>query len=151
MRQGKGKVEDSPHKKKTDSPREDGRTLGPDARLSLKALSMSAPPDWEPCSLGRNGEGNADTFLKRNHGYGYKTLYAHMSKILVKRGQLVTRGEVIGLVGNTGRSVGPHLHYEVLKDGKKVDPANYFFNDLSPEEYEQLLTQAREGANQSFD
>ena len=86
-----------------------------------------------------------------NHGYGYKTLYAHMSKILVKRGQLVTRGEVIGLVGNTGRSVGPHLHYEVLKDGKKVDPANYFFNDLSPEEYEQLLTQAREGANQSFD
>ena len=74
-----------------------------------------------------------------------------MSKILVKRGQLVSRGEVIGLVGNTGRSVGPHLHYEVLKDGKKVDPANYFFNDLSPEEYEQLLTQAREGANQSFD
>lgn len=86
-----------------------------------------------------------------NHGFGYKTLYGHMSKILVKEGQVVKRGEVIGLVGNTGRSVGPHLHYEVLKDGKKIDPANYFFNDLTPEQYELLLEKAREGSNQSFD
>lgn len=86
-----------------------------------------------------------------DHGYGYKTLYGHMSKILVKQGQRIKRGEVIGKVGNTGRSVGSHLHYEVIKDGKKIDPANYFFNDLSPEEYELLLEKAQEGANQSFD
>lgn len=86
-----------------------------------------------------------------NHGFGYKTLYGHMSKIIVKEGQQVKRGEIIGLVGNTGRSVGPHLHYEVLKDGHKIDPANYFFNDLTPEQYELLLEKAREGSNQSFD
>lgn len=86
-----------------------------------------------------------------NHGYGYKTLYAHMSKILVTKGQQVQRGEVIGLVGNTGRSVGPHLHYEVIKDSKKVNPANYFFNDLTPEQYEQVLEKAQEGSHQSFD
>lgn len=86
-----------------------------------------------------------------NHGYGYKTLYGHMSKILVTKGQEVQRGEVIGLVGNTGRSVGPHLHYEVVKDGSKVNPANYFFNDLTPEQYEQVLEKAQEGSNQSFD
>ncbi|NNE55942.1 MAG: M23 family metallopeptidase [Flavobacteriales bacterium] len=84
------------------------------------------------------------------HGFGYKTLYAHMSDIHVKVGQEVKRGEVIGLVGNTGTSVGPHLHYEVIKEGSKVNPANYYFNDLSPEQYEELLRQT-EVANQSFD
>lgn len=84
------------------------------------------------------------------HGYGYQTLYAHMSKILVKEGQEVTRGEVIGLVGNTGTSVGPHCHYEVVKDGSKVNPANYFFNDLTPEQYEELLEKAQT-SNQSLD
>jgi hypothetical protein len=84
------------------------------------------------------------------HGFGYETLYAHMSKALVVKGQKVKRGETIGLVGNTGTSVAPHLHYEVSKDGKKVNPAHYYFNDLSPEQYEILLQNA-EVAHQSFD
>jgi hypothetical protein len=84
------------------------------------------------------------------HGFGYETLYAHMSKTLVKKGQKVKRGEIIGLVGNTGTSVASHLHYEVAKDGKKVNPAHYYFNDLSPEQYETLL-QNSEVAHQSFD
>jgi murein DD-endopeptidase MepM/ murein hydrolase activator NlpD len=84
------------------------------------------------------------------HGFGYQTLYAHMSKILVREGQTVKRGEVIGLVGNTGTSVAPHLHYEVHKDGKKVNPAHYYFNDLTPEQYEEMLMK-NEAPNQSFD
>jgi hypothetical protein len=84
------------------------------------------------------------------HGYGYETLYAHMSKILVREGQKVKRGEVIGLVGNTGTSVGPHLHYEVIKDDAKVNPAYFYFNDLTPEQFERLLERASAG-NQSFD
>ncbi|MBT5148174.1 MAG: M23 family metallopeptidase [Flavobacteriales bacterium] len=84
------------------------------------------------------------------HGFGYETLYAHMSKTLVKKGQKVKRGEVIGLVGNTGTSTTSHLHYEVSKDGKKVNPAHYYFNDLTPEQYEILLQNA-EAAHQSFD
>ena len=94
-----------------------------------------------------NGYGH---HIKIQHGFGYETLYAHMSKILVKRGQRVERGEVIGLVGSTGTSVAPHLHYEVFKEGKRVNPAHYYFNDLSPEQYETLLA-ASENANQSFD
>ncbi len=85
-----------------------------------------------------------------DHGFGYETLYAHMSKILIKSGSKVKRGQVIGLVGNTGSSVGPHLHYEVKKDGEKVNPAYYFFNDLSPAQYDELLEKAST-ANQSFD
>ena len=84
------------------------------------------------------------------HGYGYKTLYGHMSKISVRQGQKVKRGDVIGLVGNTGTSVGPHLHYEVIKDGEKVNPAHYYFNDLTPEQFEIMLEQSS-SANQSFD
>ena len=94
-----------------------------------------------------NGYGH---HVRIRHGFGYETLYAHMSKILVRRGQRVERGEVIGLVGSTGTSVAPHLHYEVFKEGKRVNPAHYYFNDLSPEQYEQLLA-ASENANQSFD
>lgn len=85
-----------------------------------------------------------------DHGYGYETLYAHMSKILVKKGQSVKRGEILGLVGNTGLSSAPHLHYEVLKNGTKVNPVNFYFNDLSPEEYD-LMIQLSSQENQSFD
>ena len=84
------------------------------------------------------------------HGFGYQTLYAHMSKAIVSKGQTVKRGEVIGLVGSTGTSVAPHVHYEVSKDGEKVNPAHYYFNDLTPEEYETLLRNS-EAAHQSFD
>lgn len=73
-----------------------------------------------------------------DHGYGFVTRYAHMSKILVKKGQKIKRGDVIGEVGSTGTSTGPHLHYEVIKNGKKNNPV-LFVHDLSDEEYEEML------------
>ncbi|HXB41032.1 MAG TPA: M23 family metallopeptidase [Bacteroidia bacterium] len=85
-----------------------------------------------------------------NHGYSYQTLYGHMSKILVKAGQKVKRGQLIGLVGSTGLSTAPHLHYEVIKNGQKVNPINFYYNDLSPEEYQQML-QLSQQSSQSFD
>ena len=85
-----------------------------------------------------------------DHGFGYETLYGHLSKLEVRNGQKVKRGDVIGLVGNTGLSAGPHLHYEVHKGGEAVDPANYYFNDLSPEEYARMLEISR-NAGQALD
>ena len=85
---------------------------------------------------GRRGYGK---HVRVDHGFGYETLYAHMSKFNVKKGDKVKRGDVIGYVGNTGTSTGPHLHYEVWKEGKKVDPKNYFFKDLTPEQYDKMI------------
>ena len=85
-----------------------------------------------------------------DHGYGYQTLYAHMSKINVRQGQQVKRGEILGFIGNTGLSTAPHLHYEVIKDGNKVDPLSFYFNDLSPEEFDMMI-QISSQENQSFD
>jgi murein DD-endopeptidase MepM/ murein hydrolase activator NlpD len=85
-----------------------------------------------------------------NHGYGYQTLYGHMSKIIRKPGQKVNRGDLIGYVGNSGSSTGPHLHYEVIKYNKKINPINFFYNDLSPAEYERMLEISSQ-SNQSFD
>jgi murein DD-endopeptidase MepM/ murein hydrolase activator NlpD len=70
-----------------------------------------------------------------NHGYGYKTIYAHLSKSLVRQGQRIQRGEIIALSGNTGVSTGPHLHYEVQKDNVKVNPTAYFFNGNNPDKF----------------
>jgi murein DD-endopeptidase MepM/ murein hydrolase activator NlpD len=94
-----------------------------------------------------NGYGN---HVVINHGYGYETLYGHMSRIKVRPGQPVKRGEVIGWVGSTGKSTGPHCHYEVHKNGQKIDPVYFFYNDLSPEQYDLLLKKAA-ASNQSFD
>ncbi len=74
-----------------------------------------------------------------DHGNGYKTVYAHLLKHNVKVGQRVKRGSVIGLVGSSGRSVAPHLHYEVIRDGKNVNPLHYFFQDVTPDEYKRLI------------
>jgi Membrane proteins related to metalloendopeptidases len=78
-----------------------------------------------------------------NHGYSYKTVYAHMSKKVVKPGQRVKRGEIIGYVGNTGLSFGSHLHYEVIKNGVRVNPVHYFFDDITPEEYNAILESSK--------
>ncbi|MBL4658325.1 MAG: M23 family metallopeptidase, partial [Flavobacteriales bacterium] len=85
-----------------------------------------------------------------DHGYGYSTLYAHMKNMDVRIGQRVKRGEVIGFVGNSGASVGPHLHYEVIKNHIKIDPINFYYNDLTPEQYDQML-EISSKVNQSFD
>lgn len=85
-----------------------------------------------------------------NHGYGYKTRYAHMNGFNVKKGQVVTRGQIIGFVGSTGKSTAPHLHYEVLKNGDRVDPVHFFHSDLTPEDFEKIM-QMSANANQSFD
>ncbi len=79
-----------------------------------------------------------------NHGYGYHTLYAHLSKSLVKPGEKVKRGQVIGKLGSSGSTTGPHLHYEVIKNGQKINPMNYITSSLSKAEYNEILLQAEE-------
>ena len=93
------------------------------------------------------GYGNNITL---NNGFGYETKYAHMSAFNVKRGEKVKRGSVIGYVGNTGTSTGPHIHYEVHKNGKAVDPKYYFFKDLSASEYEKMVA-ISDNIGQSYD
>lgn len=94
-----------------------------------------------------NGFGN---HVVVNHGYGYETLYGHMFRVKVKNGMRVKRGEIIGWVGNTGKSTGPHCHYEVHKNGRPLDPVYFFYNDLTPEQFDRLLKLAA-SSNQSFD
>ena len=84
----------------------------------------------------RRGYGNKVVI---DHGFGYKTLYGHMNEFNVKQGQKVKRGDVIGFVGNTGLSTAPHLHYEVFHNNQNVNPINYFFNDLTAEEYDRMI------------
>jgi murein DD-endopeptidase MepM/ murein hydrolase activator NlpD len=85
-----------------------------------------------------------------NHGFGYQTIYAHMYRIKARVGDKVKRGEVIGYVGNTGKSTGPHCHYEVHRNGVPVDPIYYFYNDLTPAQFDRILKLAA-ASNQSFD
>jgi murein DD-endopeptidase MepM/ murein hydrolase activator NlpD len=98
---------------------------------------------------GNRGDGYGNNIII-NHGFGYKTLYGHMFKIKARGGQKVVRGEVIGWVGSTGKSTGPHCHYEVIKNGNKLDPIYFFYNDLTPEQFDRLLKLAA-SPNQSFD
>ena len=77
-----------------------------------------------------------------DHGYGYKTRYAHLLKPAVRKGQKVKRGQVIGYIGATGKATGVHLHYEVLKNDDQIDPINFFYQDLTPDEYDQILEQS---------
>lgn len=95
----------------------------------------------------QNGFGN---HIIINHGYGYESLYGHMYRIKARQGQSVKRGEVIGWVGNTGKSTGPHCHYEVHKNGQPINPIYFFYNDLTPEQFDRILKLAA-ASNQSFD
>lgn len=88
--------------------------------------------------------------VRIDHGFGYVSIYAHMDRIEVRRGNKVKRGDLIGYVGNTGRSVAPHLHYEIVKDGRKINPINFYSGSLSPIEFEELVNQASQ-ENQSLD
>ena len=85
-----------------------------------------------------------------DHGFNYKTVYAHMDEALVKKGQKVKRGDIIGYIGNTGLSTGPHLHYEVRKNDKPLDPVNFYYNDLTPDEYAAFV-EAANNTGQSMD
>ena len=102
----------------------------------------------ESVKLSRTGYGNVVVI---DHGFGYKTLYAHCSKIPVKEGEKVTRGTIIGLVGNTGLSTGPHLHFEVHKNNKKINPINFFSQDLTPEQYDEMIYQSSHEGGQAMD
>jgi murein DD-endopeptidase MepM/ murein hydrolase activator NlpD len=120
-------------------------------------MDFSAPKGTEVYATGdgkvekvkrsKRGYGNQ---VRINHSYGYKTFYAHLDKYIVKKGQFVKRGDLIGYVGSTGTSTAPHLHYEVVKGKKKVNPVNYYFNDLTSEEYDRMLELSSQ-ENQSFD
>ena len=95
-------------------------------------------------------EGGYGNHVVINHGYGYETLYGHMVRVKARAGQRVKRGEIIGYVGSTGKSTGPHCHYEVHKGGQKLDPVYFFYNDLEPAQFNELLKRAK-ASNQSFD
>ena len=88
--------------------------------------------------------------IRIDHGYGYVSLYAHLYKYNVKKNQKVKRGDLIGFVGSTGRSEAPHLHYEIFKDEQRINPINFYYGNLSPEEFSELLAKASL-ENQSLD
>lgn len=96
---------------------------------------------------GMSGYGN---MVDIDHGFNYLTRYAHLSEVSVKPGQEVKRGDLIGKVGNTGKSTGPHLHYEVRLKGSPQNPVNYYFQDLTPEEYAAMV-EAAENAGHVMD
>ena len=94
--------------------------------------------------------GSYGNFVTINHGYGYESNYAHMSNYIVHLGQKVKRGDIIGYVGNTGLSSASHLHYEVIKNGHKINPIGYFYKDISPDEYKEWIDLSNQ-TNQSLD
>ena len=108
---------------------------------AAKGTEAYATGDGVVCDVERNewGYGNMVTI---DHGYGYKTRYAHLQKAAVRKGQKVKRGQKIGYIGDSGKTTGVHRHYEVLKNDVQVDPINFFYNDLTPDEYDQILEQS---------
>ena len=108
-----------------------------------------ATADGTVATAGNLGNGYGNHVII-DHGYGYETLYGHMVRVKSRRGQRVKRGDLIGYVGSSGKSTGPHCHYEVHKNGQKVDPVYFFYNDLSPQQFDELLKRAA-SSNQSFD
>ncbi len=108
-----------------------------------------APGEGKVVKVARSRKGYGNQ-IEIDHGYGYITFYAHIKDFKVKKGDVVKRGQLIATIGNTGKSTAPHLHYEVRKDGRAINPIYYFFNDLTPEEYEQLLELSKL-PNQSLD
>jgi murein DD-endopeptidase MepM/ murein hydrolase activator NlpD len=121
-----------------------------------KGMDFSGPIGTPILSTGKGTVeacGNAKgvgKFVLINHGFNYHSFYAHLEKIEVKKGQSVKRGDVIGLLGNSGQVSGPHLHYEVHKNGNPIDPINYFFHDLSAEQFNALVEVAN-NTGQSMD
>ena len=110
-----------------------------------QGMDFTAPTGTEVFATGnakvtfsgwKQGYGNT---VILDHGFGYETLYAHLYKSLVRKGQKVRRSDIIALVGNTGKSTGPHLHYEVLQRGRHVNPAHYYFMDLDADQYEEMI------------
>ena len=126
-------------------------------RKMHKGIDFSAPKGTEVYATGdgviqsvKRQRWGYGVHIIINHGYGYTTLYGHLSKTLVRPGQKVKRGQLIGQVGSTGKSTAPHLHYEVAKNGVQVNPIGYFYNDLTPEQYEEII-KLSSNPNQSFD
>lgn len=121
------------------------KTLRPHTGIDIsapKGTPVYATADGT-ISNDKGGSGYGITVVIR-HGYSYSTVYAHLSKKIVKPGQRVKRGQLIGYVGNTGLSMGSHLHYEVRKNGTPVNPVHFFFSDITPEEYNQILESSKE-------
>jgi murein DD-endopeptidase MepM/ murein hydrolase activator NlpD len=108
-----------------------------------------ATADGTITTSGNTGNGYGNHVII-NHGFGYETLYGHMVRVKARNGEAVKRGEVIGWVGSTGKSTGPHCHYEVHKYGEKIDPIYFFYNDLTPEQFDMILKKAA-ASNQSLD
>jgi murein DD-endopeptidase MepM/ murein hydrolase activator NlpD len=122
-----------------------------------EGMDFAAPEGTEIYSTGDgvvkrmiSSHGGYGNHLEIDHGFGYSTLYAHMEKFNVKVGQKLKRGDVIGFVGNSGKSTGPHLHYEVRIKNRPVNPSHYYFQDLNADQYEEMI-QISANSNQTFD
>jgi murein DD-endopeptidase MepM/ murein hydrolase activator NlpD len=123
-----------------------------------KGLDFTAPQGTPIYATG-NGKVEAAGFDESgfgnhviiNNGYGYETLFGHMLKVKVHEGERVKRGEIIGFVGSSGKSTGPHCHYEVHVNGQPVDPVYFFYNDLTPEQFDRILKIASTGSAKSLD
>ncbi|MEM1258640.1 MAG: M23 family metallopeptidase [Bacteroidota bacterium] len=127
------------------------------ARKMHKGMDFTAPRGTPIYASGDGKVTRADNrssgygkHIRIDHGYGYLSLYAHLSKYNVSKGQKVKRGDLIGFVGNTGRSQAPHLHYEVWKDREKINPINFYYGSLTAEEFANMLKYATQ-ENQSLD